>query len=333
MKKLFILLLFIIGCSEDPTSVETDDTSDRVHGTIHGIVSDENTNTRLSGIIVKYLKDDSIDTTVTDTDGYYVITNLQPGDYVISFIDISLAYTVIKQVVTIDKLDVLVAGNQYAVDTGDDHYITVDKDVSMYKLNAGVTGTVYLKQDDNNTVTSANITVTAEYSEDIYPNEYQTVTNSSGIYTFENIPSTSSAIIKTRLHNIGNYTYTSGYETVLLVPNVVVAVDNIIIEKTSFSPILLWNNFEQDGFHLWEKIQGTFNEAINITANNFQVSITGGAIDDNYTVEWNDNNKSFKIIPNSYLYCGTGYSITISGETVLGMFFTYSGSFTTEDCS
>ena len=69
-KKIYVTLLFIIGCQNDPASVNSDNENlDRVHGTLHGIITDKNTNSRLENITVKCLVGNSILSTVSDVDG------------------------------------------------------------------------------------------------------------------------------------------------------------------------------------------------------------------------------------------------------------------------
>ena len=74
---LILTILLLVGCDDSVTNNYPDtDTNGRVIGTVHGVVTDANTNTRLNSAKVTTVVDGDILSTITDSLGYYAITNL-----------------------------------------------------------------------------------------------------------------------------------------------------------------------------------------------------------------------------------------------------------------
>ena len=96
----FILaILFLVGCEEN-TEPKDEGIQGRVIGSIHGVVTDANTNARLEGIVATTIVDGESVSDTTDNLGYYTLTELSSGSFEISFSGVS-DYAVSRTTVTI----------------------------------------------------------------------------------------------------------------------------------------------------------------------------------------------------------------------------------------
>ena len=329
---IFITLL-VLGCEGD-TVIGTQ--RDKVYGSIHGIVTDNNSNTLLQGIEVNWVSNGVANSTLTDANGYYSITDLIPGSYNLTFTgdDTTLAvqYAVIeKEEVVIDKLADLVAGGDYDNEPSGDYYVEVVKDVKMYSMNGSATGYVYLEVDAEETIVGNSVTVIAEYIEtlDIKPSQYTAITDAAGNYMFSNIPAAHGVIFKTVQFTNAPYTFDEASATKSLVPGLTVMVDHIIMnQKIASAPVLLSNNFENNDFQIGDNITGTFNEAIDHSDYNFVMTFNNTSGD--YAVNWSDDSKIFLITPDEDLALDRMYTFNIAGSTIAGKTFSNSYTFMTQ---
>jgi len=82
-KLSFLLLILFSGCEEASNIVNSN--ADTGEYSIHGIITDANTNTRLDSVQVFCLDDGSIQSTFSDAMGYYIFSGLKGGEYDLSF--------------------------------------------------------------------------------------------------------------------------------------------------------------------------------------------------------------------------------------------------------
>ena len=61
------------------------DRNGMVIGSVHGIISDESSNARLDSVNVYWINNGELQSTQTDSLGYYAISELSTGDYEITF--------------------------------------------------------------------------------------------------------------------------------------------------------------------------------------------------------------------------------------------------------
>ena len=329
---IFITLL-VLGCEGD-TVIGTQ--RDKVYGSIHGIVTDNNSNTLLQGIEVNWVSNGVANSTLTDANGYYSITDLIPGSYNLTFTGddptLAVQYAVIeKEEVVIDKLADLVAGGDYDNEPSGDYYVEVVKDVKMYSMNGSATGYVYLEVDAEETIVGNSVTVIAEYIEtlDIKPSQYTAITDAAGNYMFSNIPAAHGVIFKTVQFTNAPYTFDEASATKSLVPGLTVMVDHIIMnQKIASAPVLLSNNFENNDFQIGDNITGTFNEAIDHSDYNFVMTFSNTSGD--YDIDWSSDSKTFTINPGEDLTFDKAYTIDIAGSTIAGKTFSNSYTFMTQ---
>lgn len=350
MKKMLsfmfaIFTLLILGCDEyfitEATNTEATN-KDRVHGSVHGIVTDNNTGDVLEGIKLSWIFDGEVQTAETDENGWYFIDELIPGTHTIIFsgVDPSLSvqYSVGSKDIIIPKLEELVAiagaiDKRYEKEPDGSYYIEIVEDITMYSMNGNAMGYIYLEVDaEEITFIASDVTVIAEYTtHGIIPSQYTTITNSLGGYSFSNIPAADNVTFKIEIYNNGTYTYEGANTIKSLLPDQIVQVDHIILDtKVASAPILLSNNFENNDFQVGDNITGTFNVAIDHTVNNFAMTFNrdnpaeNGHHSGDYVITWSTDGKTFTIDPDEGLAFETAYMIEISGNTSEGQSFDWS---------
>ena len=261
---LTILLMF--GCNDISDTNPDANTDGRVIGTVHGVVTDANTNARLDSVQVTTIGGGEILSTTTDNLGYYTFSNLSPGNYEISYSGKS-DYAVARVTVTIPTLQQIGITD---LPTEDDFYHSEQTDMDLYQLNAGLTGVVWAAQDDENTNLADLVTVIADFNNyDISPDEYYTTTDSIGGFTFENLPATPSVNLRSMPYNDGTYDYSVQTASTTLIPNGTASAGNIILAIAPATPFIVQNNFENDDYGLTENLSLTFSKAMD--TNSFDI--------------------------------------------------------------
>ena len=327
--KIFIssiyIALLVTGCDVDQ-NLGGDESSDnytdgRVIGTIHGVVKDAHSGARLKDIVVTTTVKGEIYWVFTNDVGHYAITNLSPGNYELTFSG-SDGYAIMS---TDEDIPTLQSIGVIDMATSEDFHYTVTQDMSLYSLNAGLTGTVYTKQDDENTtLAGSGVTVIAEYEAAFSPSWYSTVTDSDGVYSFSNLPATEDVSIKTMPFNDGTYDYDVASNEVDLLPGVTVTNNPIILEIATAEPFILTNNFENDDFGLTESLTMTFSKTMD--ASSFDITLSGVVFVSSWT-----NDITLTIDPLVTLQASTTYSLSLDGFSQDNNSFSASLSFVTED--
>ena len=333
--KIFIssicIALLVTGCDLDQ-NLSGDESSDnntdgRVIGTIHGVVKDAHSGARLKDIVVTTTVKGEIYWVFTNDVGHYAITNLSPGNYELTFSG-SDGYAIMstdEDIPTLETIGVI------DMATSEDFHYTVTQDMPLYSLNAGVTGTVYTKQDEENTtLAGSGVTVIAEYEADFSPSWYSTVTDSDGVYSFSNLPAllaTEEVSIKTMPFSDGTYDYAVATNQVELFPGETVTNDAIILEIDIAEPFILTNNFENNDFGLTESLTMTFSKTMD--ASSFDITLSGeGEVV--FVSSWT-NDITLTIDPLVTLQASTTYSLSLNGKSQDNNDYSASLSFVTED--
>ena len=315
--KIFISSIFIAflvtGCDVKQNlggGEESDDYTDgRVIGTIHGVVKAAHSGARLKDIVVTTTVKGEIHWVFTNDVGHYAITNLSPGNYELTFSG-SDGYAIMSAEENIPTLQEVGVTNMA---TSEDFHYTTTQDMSLYSLNAGLTGTVYTKQDDENTtLAGAGVTVIANYEEAFSPSWFSAVTDSNGVYNFSNLPADETNII-TMPFSDGTYDYNIAFdEGVDLIPGETVTSDPIILQIATAEPFILTNNFENNDFGLTESLTMTFSKTMDPSSFDITLSSQYGNVA--FESSWT-NDITLTIDPLVTLQANTAYSLSLSGDS------------------
>ena len=331
--KIFIssicIALLVTGCDVDQNlggdeAVRHNEYTDgRVIGTIHGVVKAAYTNARLKDIVVTTTVKGEIYWVFTNDVGHYAITNLSPGNYELTFSgsDGYAIMTANENIPTLSQIGVT------DMATSEDFHYTATQDMSLYSLNAGLTGTVYTKQDDENTtLAGAGVTVIANFEEVFSPSWYSAVTDSDGVYSFSNLPADDVDIMILPF-NDGTYDYDMSYNDADLFPGLTITNDPIILQIATAEPFILTNNFENDDFGLTESLTMTFSKTMD--ASSFDITLSGeGEVV--FESSWT-NDITLTIDPLVSLQANTTYSLSLSGDSQDNNSYSGNLNFVTED--
>ncbi len=332
ISSIFIALL-VTGCDIDQNlgdeAARPDNYTDgRVIGTIHGVVKDYHSGARLKDIVVTTTVKGEIHWVFTNDVGHYAITNLSPGKYELTFSG-SDGYAIMSTEENINIPTLQEAGVTDMATSEDFHY-TATQDMSLYSLNAGLTGTVYTEQDDENTtLAGAGVTVIANYAAAFSPSWYSAVTDSNGVYSFSNLPADETNIT-TMPFSDGTYDYEiSSDEGVELMPGETVTNDPIILQIETAEPFVLTNNFENNDFGLTESLTMTFSKTMD--ASSFDITLSSSEYGNvAFESSWT-NDITLTIDPLVTLQASTTYSLSLNGKSQDNNDFSASLSFVTED--
>jgi len=307
-----IVALLITGCDVEQNlgGDESDDYTDgRVIGTIHGVVKDAYTNARLKDIVVTTTVKGEIHWVFTNDVGHYAITNLSPGEYELTFSG-SDGYAIMSTQETIPTLSQI--GVTDMATNADFHY-TETTNMVLFPLSAGLTGTVYTEQDDENTtLAGAGVTVIANFESALSPSWYSAVTDSNSVYSFSNLPAAETDII-TLPFSDGTYDYDIAFSEVEeLLPGLTVTNDPIILQIATAEPFVLTNNFENDDFGLTESLTMAFSKTMD--ASSFDITLSSEYGNVEFESSWT-NDITLTIDPLVTLQANTTYSLSLNGNS------------------
>lgn len=323
-----ITMFFMVGCGDQITNETYTEavTDGRLIGSIHGVVTDGNTNARLNTIQVWWLADGQIDSTLTDILGYYSIPNLPPGSYEITFSGKN-NYAINRVTVNVPTLQQIGIVDQ---PTEKDFYYSITQDMDLYKMNAALTGVVYTMQNDENINTASGVTVIADFSNyDISPDKYTVTTGGDGVFLFNNIPATQSVFLQTMPFNDSSYGYGVTTALVSLIPNGTANAGNIILTITPATPFIIQNNYENDDFGLTDDIVVTFSKAMDTSTFDILLESSNyGTVE--FRATWN-NDITLTIDPYVALQANELYFLSMSGKSQDNNSFTGNYEFQTQE--
>lgn len=338
-----IIILFIFACSEHTVQPPAELANGRVIGTIHGLVYDFCSQTLFDSgaVTVTWVVDGTMKSTISHNKGYYIITELPPGDYTIHFTG-SAGFAVGKIVVHVPTLEeILYSAGELGgpPPTDRDYEHTISEDIYLYQKNAGLKGHVYKKESDQTTSLAqgvrvvANYTYRVEHSESfvegysIYPAKYTTTTDAAGFFSFDSLPGTPDVIIETLPYSYSTNDYEFTYISEYLVQNSIRLMDDIILEITSPEPFIVQNNFiNKNNLPLTSSLMITFSKAMDVQSFTYNLAY------DN-TVEcdttWS-NNILLTINPCVDLLPDEDYSLFLLGKSTDNHDFEANLAFTTQ---
>ena len=325
---MIMSILLIIGCQQADS--KNDDEAGRVIGSIHGIVSDANTNARLADIVVTVIDNGNTVTVTTDTLGYYAIRNLSSGNFDVTFSGDS-AYAISRTTVYIPLISQIVGTPEWPDgDFQEDFFYSENADMNLFALNSSITGTVYTVEDSENTSMASNVTLIADFSAyDISPDKYTASSNSQGVYTFSDLPSAPSTTIRSMPFNDGTFNYNVQATNVALVPDGTASAGVMLLTIGGDAPFIVQNNFENNDFEIGDDITITFSKAM--LASSFEISLTGAGGDVGVDASW-DSDVALIISPYvNYLQANTNYTLDLFGYSLDNNLFSQSLNFNTQD--
>lgn len=327
-RSLFILLitmLFIFSCSGDEVTNLTGNANGRVVGTIHGVVSNANTNVRLDSVKVTWVSKGHISSTYTDLEGYYAITDLYAGDYEITYS--KSGYAISRNYVNIPTVKQL---GTLEEPSSNNYNLSLSSDENLFPLNATLSGRIFAKQDNENTIAAAAVVVIADFAGfDLSPDEYTALTDAQGNYSFNNLPSTATVVMRTLPFSSNGYDFQATTWNQGLAPGGVSNAGDKVVQIAPQTPILIQNNFLEGKFNLTDELTMTFSKEMDATT--MQIDFWSNAIGNvDFNAGWS-NNVTLTLTPHYPLSANATYNLNLSGTSLDNNDFTFNGSFQTID--
>lgn len=271
---------------------------------IHGIITDFTSNERISDVTVYWVDNEDVLWIKSDNLGYYIIDSLLAGS---------------KYELTYQKIGFATMNSLITLDSVVNQEINLTKNISIYPLTSSIHGTIYKKIDTAHIDFAEYVTVIAEFSDpsstsSFSPNQYTTTTNSTGQYSFYNLPSTENLNLKTLPYYSNEYNFSVQSQYVSLSPDMTVEVDNIILQLDSFQPFVVHNTLEHENLiNIDNNLVLTFSTAMDDES--FSIELKNSATNDIVPLSsnWDNAKITLTIDPLVKLKKGEAYSLSISG--------------------
>ena len=320
---LILLTLFytimLTGCTEEtnPTSAITGDRY------IHGTIVDTQTNERLDSVNVYWADDTEVSSTLSNTLGYYVVDNLRSEnvEYELTFEKSGYATT--------DQNVALTDVTTIADQTVEEIQNVVRQDISMIPLNASISGIVYKEIDAETTKVAIGVTINANFTDNISPDQYSTITDATGKFTFTDLPASNNVVSIAALpHSDGTYSFGGSTQNVSLQPNSTITAENIELTIVGSSPIITLNNVENDNFNVTDNIVLTFSTTMDTTS--MEITLTCEEVVP-FNQSWDDDDITLTLDPLLPLQTDSNCTLTIAGNSKTNVDLVTTLSFDTEE--
>jgi len=326
LMSIFSMIIWISCDNKEDYFGEDTKTDGRVIGSIHGVVTDESSNTRLDSVSVYWSGNGKLKSTQTNSVGYYAIAGLSPGNFELTFSKEGKFATGMVTV-TIPSLQNIGITD---FSTDEDFFYNEIQDIELYGLTADLTGIVYKIEDVENITVANGVSVIADFANyGISPDEYSSETDITGTFTFTNLPATSNVSLRTLPFNDGSNDYSVETSTASLVPNGMTNAGNIILDIATAMPFIVQNNYENDDFILTDDIVITFSKLMN--TNSFDIDLWSNTYGNvGFEATWS-NNITLTIDPYVALQANETYYIPLSGVSQDNNSFSDSLDFETQE--
>jgi len=315
-----LIFVFILACAEhDVQPFEPALTNGRVVGDIHGVITDFCTQSHFdsAAVSISWIVDGQLMTAQSKNYGYYAITELPPGDYVITF-DGPESHALGRIEVHIPTLEEL---GEAIPPASEDWEHSVSANVSLYGRNVGVTGLVYKKDDGHNYSLAEGVSVVVDYSDDhdhdfmVFPIKYTAITDANGFFTFDSLPGAPSAMLRTLPYTVNGKYYPATSTSLSLEQNAILSANQIKLGIETTEPFLTFNNFmDIHNFPVDGTIRMTFSKAMEIGTFTYhlQGDLAGGWTTIECDTTWTGDTQ-LTIAPYKVLPVSTPLRLTLQG--------------------
>jgi Carboxypeptidase regulatory-like domain len=264
-----MLITFFFGCRDKGYEIPPAD--GRVVGSIHGIVQDNYTKERIAGAEIQYVVGGEYKTVKTDSLGYYFISGLGTGEYELT-VFANGNYAKGKSVVSVPSIEEVAGPNPSLKD----YNVSLVEDIFLYKLNAGVTGSLYAQDSFGNMQPAANITIIVRFSDSgIEPAVYSTTTDNDGNYLFDkNLPAYNNyyTVLYSLPFTLNGIDYNAAsISNINLTPEINIKASNLVASISTSSVVLISSPFNQTNFDPAANFQFVFSKSVDISTVDIQL--------------------------------------------------------------
>ncbi|MDP8207665.1 MAG: hypothetical protein P9L92_13445 [Candidatus Electryonea clarkiae] len=315
MVLLIAAIFLFISCSEDSVNstfnAGTGDNS--VTGTVHGIVTTNDTNSPIEGVSIHYISEGTDQETLTDQNGYYICEEMIEGTYTFTFISLDTLYADWMEIITVQS-DTS-SGNPNAPD----YKLSISQNIILYHCNVTLQGEIFLALNGEETVAAEAVPIRLTGMGGVLNAEYSTVTDDHGIYLFQNLPSIPSVTVLAIPGEIvigeNTFEYGIGAQTVALTAGGTVNAPAIILQPASEEIRILGNNFAEGNFVTDHSLTLVFSRPVD--ANELEIELVDT---DNlnmavpYTYTLSPDGLGLEINPTYNLLTDRTYNLSLSGH-------------------
>lgn len=328
-------LLFAFGCNEENVYQPDANEDGRVIGTIQGVVSDAADATLLPGVEVSTTIRAEHVTTITDATGHYSFTNLDPGNYVLTFVFpedkvVKDAYAGVIGEAYIPTVDEIRESYYDDVEspTDVDFRHEVEANVNLYPLNGSAEGYVFVTVDAQTEVPAAGATILADFgveTKDYYgwtyaliDHEWFTTTGEDGMYSFTGLPTGVDGMLRCLPYNHDGDYYDQQNQSLRLEDGGHFLAEDFILGEAD-APMIIARNWDEDvPFPAGGSFTATFNMAMDpatfvATLNWYDKQLVP------VTVSWSGN--TVTVNPDQDMVVGGEYYLTLAGWSTDGQPF------------
>lgn len=310
LSTLLIFTTLFIGC-DNPDVITTVSSGEgsyngRVIGTVHGIITTQDNNTPFEKVTVIYAIAGANYIQESDRFGYYRCDGLTESTYSFTFLSPDTIYADMFKVVEVAY------DSAYMHPSDVDYRIVISRNVVMLRKNAGITGYVFARTDDETTAPAAGVRVRATGFDGILNANFSAVTDTSGYYSFEDLPAVDTVTVITMPWSNGLTSFQSSQTEVNIIPDAVVNADNIIISPSATDIIVLSNNFANGDFPVNGSLVLEFSRPISEAG--LGVELTREEVDVPRLFSLDVSGLILTVEPTVILRAGTAYSLFIQGR-------------------
>ena len=339
-------------CKEDDSVTELFDLDNdgRVIAVISGIVLDDATQEPVEGAKVYFQRDGLIGSVMTDSVGYYAISDMDQGAYELEVVPpgdegagTALWAGVAVQVIvpTLEEI------GAHDVPTNEPFYHSVDREIRIYPLTAGVDGMVFVSDEaqvpgaDPLTGSPANGATVLLDADPMDPtvrvlyDQSRNSTDATGAFSFTGFPATPGATVSVLTFTDGGRVYAEAQVAVGLTNTGTSVTPDIFLYNAAGGPVITAHNFVGSAnFGVADDLTLSFNKAFD--TDSVQVDLRrltgGGGIAETVPTEVTASSGNVFIIePAKQLMLGGDYRLDFDGWTTDGVRYTQGLAFTVQD--
>ena len=328
LSSIALLMVIFSGC-ENPTDVTTTFTapgSAYLVGFIHGIVRDAVTMQPITNVQIHYDAGNGYQTVTTNSQGYYSIDYLDIGTYdlVCTIADTDYVGSSLQVVVSFETGpdDTVYVGNGT-------YYLYFAEDILLYPRTSGLTGQVFAVVDAENSPPAQGAVVEADFSDwMVYPALYTTTVNSSGTFSFANLPSTPNVDIRVLPFTYEGIDFGSEVRNNIALENSAsVSMAAILLDPVAIAPVVISNNFVAGNVPLDQNLILTF--SVEMNPNETEVTLTGSSGVIPCYLSWDASYLTLTIDPTLLFIPDFQYRLDIASQSAAGAPYTHTFLFNT----
>ncbi len=313
--------ILISGCADDEEEgdIAGPDRGNWEYGTLHGLVMTQTDNAPLSDIQISYVVGGYRYETYSDSTGYYICPDIPLGTYTFTFTDTLEGSNLAMMFKVVSFLELSEFDSSQ---TPDPRYfeITRTENITMYRLDAGIEGSVYADEGGRSLIPAASAVVKMVGFKNIEGGilnvDFETTTDTTGYYSFSDLPALEGVYgivsVLVMPWTYGDVDFGAEVKEVALISGDTVNAENITLSISAPEIVMISNNFSDGLFSTAEDIQIVFNRPVD--PEQLIASLYLGMNSEPLGATLSEDGLQLTMNPIDNLQAATDYTIYISGR-------------------